>query len=209
VPGTKNASGYCLADSTAKLLDMHSAISRGARRPVTSVVRLPVTVLTEAVMTKIQTPPIYLFHHTDSNTIRAGLAQCCRPESDGFATEITYDGRLFQRIPTGLTFWDHLSVDGNELSPVLGICLNLMEPDDAPLLRSPFCTSEPTNLTLVGKFMHDIALVPLPVGYGSDSAQAFGSQYYSDGTDVIIAIGGWTEAEYGFPLDRDAVKSVE
>lgn len=58
-------------------------------------------------------------------------------------------------------------------------------------------------------FIREIELAPLPEDYGCDCAQAFGSQYYSDGSDVIIAVSGWTKADYAFPLDGQILKTVE
>jgi hypothetical protein len=154
-------------------------------------------------------PVIYLFRDTRSNTIRAASVRCDVPLEDGFLAALVHSGNRYDRIPSTITFWNHLSHDGNEQSPVHGICLYLMRPGDNALLDSPFCTSSPSNMRIESQVIHEITLVPKTRELSSDSAQAFGSQYFSDGTNVIMALGGWPNVRYDFPIDERVIHAAQ
>lgn len=151
-------------------------------------------------------PLIFLLRDPESNVIRAAsVPDSAFMEEDGFPHALSCRGEKFDRRPNTITFWDHLSRDGRTDSPTLGIRLYLMRPNDDVLLHAPFCTAEPGNVSVAHDLVYDIRLADSDVELNSDSAQAFGSLYYSAASDTILALAGWGDVHYSFPIDSRAL----
>ncbi|MEQ8788760.1 MAG: hypothetical protein RIC55_20785 [Pirellulaceae bacterium] len=156
-------------------------------------------------------PLILLFRDPDLNRIRA--AALAGPLSfDGFPYSVSFGGEIYTRAPHVLTFWDHLSLDGQQGSFVLGIRLWLTRPHDSVLLDSTFRRAQPENLSVASDFeecgIFDIHLAGSEEELQSDFAQAFGSQYYLHGSEVILALEGWSGVRYGFPIDAGVLHAL-
>ena len=195
-------------------LAFHFFESTSAKLLATAVILVFAAILSEHLfrfLTRIQetrsvdgpySPMICLYRDASVNRIKAAPVVT----QDGeFPGALTYLGQRYAGLPEVLTFWDHLSVDGKETSPVQGITLNLFAPNDSPLIESPFCTANPTNITISAGDVRDIALGALPSSYESDCAQAFGSRYYSNGNDVLMVLGRWAGVQYDFPLEAHVI----
>jgi hypothetical protein len=163
--------------------------------------------------------PLLLLHHDpSSNAILASRIPHRAPQEFVFPTAFSLCGVRYALVPSvgpfQLTFWDHLHLGSDVQSVVVGFSILLMRSYDEIIMKSSFCHASPRNLkrTVIDDeaLLIEIILDGVSETAAADCCQAFGSAYYTDGSNVAWALTNWNhETQYGFSINSDNVSAAE
>ena len=160
---------------------------------------------------------LLLHHDIADNVIRASRIQHHSSKSPTFPTAFSLCGGRYAVVPPvgpfQITFWDHLWTVAGPDSVVAGFEFLLMRGNDEIIMNSSFCRADLSNLKRMSiddeSFMIEILLLGETENVASDCCQAFGSAYYTDGSNVAVALMNWdNETKYGFPVSSENVSAV-